>query len=97
MINTAIKGHATRGREVIELLEMLGGKNIYKIDAIRDYYVYFIIDDKNKTISSLKLNQVLPDQFVIYTLEEFFEKYPYKVGDKVTTIYGKEGIISKLM
>ena len=83
MANLAIKGHKTRGSEVIERLEMFGGKNIHRIDAIRNYYVYFVIDDKNKTISSLKLNQVLPEQFIIYSLEEFEEKFPYKVGDKV--------------
>lgn len=83
MSQLAIKGHATRGREVIQLLEMLGGKNIHRIDAIRDYCVYFVMDDKNKTISSLKLNQVLPEQFIIYSLEEFEERFPYKVGDKV--------------
>lgn len=86
MSQLAIKGHATRGREVIQLLEMLGGKNIHRIDAIRDYCVYFVMDDKNKTISSLKLNQVLPEQFIIYSLEEFEERFPYKVGDEVIDI-----------
>ena len=90
MSQLAIKGHATRGREVIQLLEMLGGKNIHRIDAIRDYCVYFVMDDKNKTISSLKLNQVLPEQFIIYSLEEFEEKFPYKVGDKVYNIIHNE-------
>lgn len=42
------------------------------------------MDDKNKTISLLKLNQVRPQQFIIYSLEEFLEKFSYKVGDKVT-------------
>lgn len=37
----AIKGHPTRGKEVIEILEMLGGKNPYNyrgnyFDANRD-------------------------------------------------------------
>lgn len=27
MANLAIRGHATRGKEVIEILEMLGGEN----------------------------------------------------------------------
>ena len=83
MANLAIKGHKTRGKEVIEILEMLGGKNTYRIDAIRDYHVYFILEDKNRTICSLKLNQVLPEQFIIFTLEEFLEKFPYKVGDLI--------------
>lgn len=95
----AFKGHANRGKEVIQILKMLGGKNIHRIDAIRDCYVYFVMDDKNKTISTLKLNQVLPEQFIIYSLEEFLEKYPYKVGDKVTIEEGSEEyyIISKII
>lgn len=102
MAQVAIKGHRTRGKEVIQLLEMLGGKNIHRIDAIRDYYVYFVMDDKNKTISSLKLNQVLPEQFIIYSLEEFLEefleKFPYKVGDKVIIkAKNQEAIIDKIV
>lgn len=80
MTELAIRGHATRGKEIIELLEMLGGKNKYNVDAIRDYCIYFV---ENGIISTLKLNQVLPNQFTIFTLEEFLEKYPYRVGDKV--------------
>ena len=29
----AIRGHSTRGKEVIELLEMMGGKNVRKLDG----------------------------------------------------------------
>ena len=94
MATLAIRGHATRGNEVIELLEMLGGSNIHRVDAIRDNCVYFITDDKNKTIGLLKLNQVLPEQFVIYTLEEFLEKFPYKVGDDVI-VFGNASTIIK--
>ena len=36
MANLAIKGHITRGNEVIALLEMLGGNNIDKLIGI--YY-----------------------------------------------------------
>lgn len=99
MTQLAIKGNYNRGKEVIQLLEMLGGKNIHRIDAIRDCYVYFVLDDKNKTICSLKLNQVRPQQFIIYSLEEFLEKYPYKVGDKVTIEKDSEKyyIISKII
>ena len=93
MAQLAIKGHETRGKEVIQLLEMFGGKNIHRLDAIRDCYVYFVMCDKNKTISSLKLSQVRPEQFIIYSLEEFFEKFPYKVGDEV--IAYAEGCLTK--
>ena len=80
MASLAIKGHKTRGKEVIEILEILGGKNKYQVTAIRENYVYFVDRD---TISFLKINQLLPEQFIVFTLEEFLKKYPYKVGDKV--------------
>ena len=86
MTQLAIKGHPTRGKEVIQLLEMLGGNNRYSIDAIKDDCVYFVLNDRNKTICSLKFNQVRPQQFIIYSLEDFEEKFPYKVGDKVKVI-----------
>ena len=81
MADLAIKGHPTRGKEVIQLLEMLGGVNKYKIDAIRQTYVYFI--DTDGIIRLLQINQLLPEKDIVYSLEEFEEKYPYKVGDEV--------------
>ena len=82
MAQFAIKGHATRGKEVIQILQMLSGKNSHHVYAIRDYCVYFIEGGK---IFTLKVKQIRPNQFTIFTLEEFLEKYPYKVGDKVKT------------
>lgn len=77
----AIKGHPTRFEEVLEILEMLGGKNdlfgggnkdfIY---YIRPSYDYIVVED----INNCNLNE-----FTIFTIEEFLAKYPYKVGDKV--------------
>lgn len=81
MAELAIKGHPTRGKEVIEILEMLGGVNKHQIDAIRQTYVYFI--DIDNIIRLLQIAQLLPEKDIIYSLEEFLEKYPYKVGDKV--------------
>ena len=77
----AIKGHTTRGKEVIEILEMLGGTNrnnclgifkkrLYIINAYGDIEDISLWDDS---------------KYQIYTLEEFLEKYPYKVGDKVNS------------
>ena len=82
MADLAIKGHPTRGKEVIQLLEMLGGVNKHQISAIRQTYVYFI--DIDNIIRLLQINQLLPEKDIVYSLEEFEEKYPYKVGDKVT-------------
>lgn len=87
MAELAIKGHPTRGEEVIKLLEMLGGVNKHKIDAIRQNYVYFI--DTDNIIRLLQINQLLPEQYIVYSLEEFEEKFPYKVGDNVTHYVGR--------
>ena len=79
MANLAIKGHPTRSKEVIEILEMLGGTNRDNCWGIFENRLYLInafgdIEDK-----SLRDNS----NYQVYTLEEFIEKYPYKVGDKV--------------
>ena len=76
----AIKGHSTRGKEVIELLEMMGGKN--KSDNEGEYEnLYYCIDDDGDInyMSELELDE----EFTVFTLDEFYAKYPYKVGDKV--------------
>lgn len=74
----AIKGHATRGKKVIKLLEMMGGKNkyYYKCNEIR---VGFTIGSDG---SICRVTYNLHDEFRVFTLEEFLEKYPFKVGDK---------------
>ena len=81
----AIKGHPTRGKEVINLLEMLGGKNNCHYDG-SDGFVYFI--EKNDKSSTYCGKECLKNtgEYIIYELEEFLEKYPYKVGDKVEYI-----------
>lgn len=90
MAQLAIKGHATRGNEVIEILEMLGGEregvllgNV--IDA--GYYI-----DSNGYIDYEYANSL--DNTIIYTLKEFLKTYPYKAGDKV--LYKTYGIHSKI-
>ena len=84
----AIKGHPTRGEEVIELLEMLGGYKdslLKDEDIYDDNYFYFILAEENNAIDGypLKYKDKVDEDYVIFTLEEFLEKYPYKVGDKV--------------
>lgn len=81
-----IKGHQTRGKEVIELLEMMGGEAIaakgYDEAAIYVIPVNGIIDVRYTYEKRI-------DNYAIFTLEEFLEKYPFKVGDKV--VYTKFG------
>lgn len=75
----AIKGHATRGKEVIELLKMLGGCDS-GYGGLGVHYYYYISQFGNIEGSSepYKFNT-----YIVFTLEEFLDKYPFKVGDKV--------------
>lgn len=79
----AIKGHESRGKEVIQILESLGGRNTfnYNGDFIRtayfigmDYSIYGFCTDSPKV------------GFKVYTLEEFETQFPFKVGDKVVAL-----------
>lgn len=75
----AIKGHAIRGREIIEILEMLGGikeKNFGGSELCCWYYI-----NENGKIDYHHYS--LFNDTKAFTLEEFLEKFPYKVGDKV--------------
>ena len=78
----AIRGHSTRGKEVIELLEMIGGKNTAYYGT--DINVIYTIDNKG-VIRSLFFNDsvLMKMEYNIFTLEEFLDRYPFKVGDKV--------------
>lgn len=80
MAQLAITGHATRGSEVIALLEMLGGKNIYNSCGVFGNRIY-TIDEKTDEIIDVSKNRY--SDYNIFSLEEFLEKFPYKVGDNV--------------
>lgn len=77
-MNLAIKGHSTRGKEVIKILEMLGGENEYKLNGCNIECAYY---NKNGVIHNT--SPVGFNNIKLLALEEFLEKYPYKVGDKV--------------
>ena len=83
MAKLAIKGHKTRGNEVIEILEMFGGINSLEYNGADSVVIYFYISEENNII---KYDWDLDDydeDTLVFTLEEFLEKYPYNVGDKV--------------
>lgn len=80
--NFAIKGHPTRGKEVIEILKMLGGINKWHYWG-SDEVVYFI-EENDKYITYCGKECIKnTGEYIIYELEEFLEKYPFKVGDFV--------------
>ena len=88
MAYLAIKGHATRGNEVIALLEMLGGVNSANYSGKESDRGYYIEIDRgicfiDSIVENLDFREV--------SLEQFFERFPYKVGDKVKNMYGVYG------
>lgn len=85
MAQLAIRGHATRGKEVIEILEMLGGENEYKLNGCNIECAYY---KKNGVIYNT--SPVFLNNIKLLTLENFLEKFPYKVGDKVHNIIHNE-------
>lgn len=90
MAQLAIQGHATRGKEVIELLEMLGGKNTFRItDTCADCYYRISGGD-------IYGEQMLTNSNTtkVFSLEEFLEKFPFKIGDKV--LYKRYNVYSSI-
>ena len=75
----AIKGHESRGKEVIQILESLGGKNVEKLTGT--YETFYYIDDRNEISDNHK--EKFPLAYKLYTLEGFEEEFPFKVGDEV--------------
>lgn len=94
LMKLAIKGHWDRGAEVIEALERLGGINVDNLDGDETYYYYTITDDKEIDAVLFKYSD---DEACIFSLEEFEQKFPYKVGDKVyNIIHNKNQTITNL-
>ena len=81
----AIKGHSTRGKEVIELLKMMGGINdegYIGTNTWKDEY-YFLDNGYIRAYDWC--------DGIKFTLEEFLEIYPFKIGDEVETLSGNCG------
>ena len=78
----AIKGHSTRGKEVIQILESLGGKKLYYSNA-DDERLVFLINDKGYISCIHAENSIIKEYYKIYTLEEFEKAFPFKIGDRV--------------
>lgn len=85
----AIQGHSTRGKEVIQILESLGGKNREELTGRRISYYYFINCNGNIDLN-LKINLL---NRKLYTLEEFEKEFPLKIGETVITTLNHVGII----
>lgn len=93
MSKLAMRGHETRGKEVIEILEMLGGKNDNHCCGRFINRIYFINENGYIECADIMLHL---DYFQL-TLEEFLNKFPYKVGDKVQINGDSEIFVVKSM
>lgn len=93
----AIKGHEYRGKEVIEILEMLGGKKTIYCGS--DTLHIYSLDDSGKIITQLYQDSFLTSlTYDVYTLEEFLEKFPFKINDVViNSDYRGRGIITEMV
>lgn len=88
----AIKGHPTRGKEVIEILEMMGGINESNHSGKGEnsiYYLRYYVDNIVADILYQTYPNTNDDDFKIFTLEEFLERFLYKVGDEFCSSYDK--------
>lgn len=89
MAKLAIKGHTTRGKEVIEILMMLGGVDFHSYAGNRLSSIYYMTENNLMLFDDIYDNDFKEKikEFVIFTLEEFEKKFPYKTGDRVTHKY----------
>ena len=73
----AIQGHPTRGKEVIQILESLGGINDGLHEGNNPNCYYELHGNIIWCVSTKGIN------FKYYTLEEFEKEFPFKIGDRV--------------
>ena len=71
----AIQGHPTRGNEVIQILESLGGRNICDYLGTRSDQYYCLDPCSNITATSVRYNF---KESEIFTLEKFEKEFPWR-------------------
>ena len=75
----AIQANPSRGKEIISLLKSLGGGDTL-LNGNGKSYTYYIGEN------NMILYNDAPEDYKVYTLEEFEKEFPFKVGDEVTII-----------
>ena len=94
-MNLAIQGHSTLGREVIELLKMLGGKNPYDCNGLGTLCAYHIIDGNIQVVTIEDLFK--SNKYILYSLEGLLAKFPYKVGNYARLSRSNIAVVIKAM
>lgn len=98
MAQLALKGHLKRGIEVIQLLEMLGGNNNYSryCGYNTNVNTIYYIDYSDRNFIKMIENPSNISDFIVFTIEDFEEKFSYKVGDIVKCHNIWKGIIESM-
>ena len=86
MANLAIKGSKTRGGEIIEILEHMGGKNTQEYCGGVETNFYAIKNGEIVVVDNWK-------NYYTLTIDEFEERFPFKIGDTVMDVDGDVGEI----
>lgn len=71
-----LKGHETRMKDLLAVLRSLG--SLDGLSCTYPQYYYYVSNGKIMVATDL-----IEGEWVLFTLEKFEEKYPYKAGDKV--------------
>ena len=77
----AFIGDPSRGKDIIHLLEQLGGKNTHCLSGTLQRCIYSI--NKDNIICTELLTIKSKDWYNLYTIEEFEKEFPFKIGDEV--------------
>lgn len=77
----AFRGHATRGAEIISILQMYGGENYHDALCDNPNIIYFI--GEKQRIESSSLRKIFIEDFYVFQLEDYLDRYPIIVGDFV--------------
>lgn len=79
----AILGHKTRSEEVIELLKMLGGRDVFGFSCTKTDQFFHVSPNDGYVYWDYNEPSIVENKFEVFTLEKFLEKFPFKVGDFV--------------
>lgn len=81
-----IIGDYLQSDNVIRTLTSLGGVNINCLFGSNNSFVYYI-NPSNNVIENKRLDSC-SNSDIIFTIDEFYKKYPFKVGERVKSVYG---------
>ena len=91
----AIRGHKSRGKEVIQIFKDLGTEDLMDHTGSHIDWVYLRDDSLcyKKLIVGTDISFLKGYGYKIYTLEEFEKEFPYKIGETVITTLNHVGTI----